>query len=166
MASNDLTAARLRELLHYDPLTGIFTRLVRTSQNANVGDVAGSPDDAGYIRISVDGKRYRAHRLAWLYMKGEWPALHIDHEDTDTGNNRWLNLREATRSVNAQNQRRPHSDGASGYLGVTWEARRGRWSVRIWDGEHNRHLGYFDDPKDGHAAYVAAKRQMHEGNTL
>lgn len=166
MASANLTAARLRELLHYDPETGVFTRLVWTSSKANVGDEAGSVDDNGYIRICVDRKRYRAHRLAWLYMTGEWPKRLIDHEDTDPGNNRWKNLREANHSTNAQNLRRPHKDGGSGHLGVTWEARRELWSVRIWDGEHNRFVGYFDNAEEGHAAYVEEKRLIHAGNTL
>ncbi len=166
MASANLTAARLRELLHYDPLTGIFKRRISTSQNARAGDVAGSIEAAGYIRIAVDGKRYRAHRLAWLYMTGEWPALMVDHEDTNKQNNRWINLREATHSSNCQNIKRSHKDSSTGHLGVTFCVRRQLFIARIWDGKHNRYLGQYDDPEMAHQAYVEAKRKLHSGGTL
>lgn len=97
-----LTKERLWELLNYDPDTGIFTRRVaRGSYKA--GEVAGRVATNGYIDISVDGRRYGGHRLAWLYMTGRWPANDCEHKDRVRSNNAWSNLREATRSQNLGN---------------------------------------------------------------
>ena len=90
-----LTAARLRELLQYDPETGVFTRLVKTSNGIKVGDVAGTADARGYILIRVDGWLHLAHRLAWLHMTCEWPKGMIDHINGVRDDNRWSNLRRA-----------------------------------------------------------------------
>lgn len=168
MASADLTAARLRQLLHYDQLTGVFTWLQRTSNRIKVGDVAGSIDSNRYRVIVIDGKHHGAHRLAWLYVNGVWPNGEIDHEDGCRDNNRWKNLRDGTKMFNLENQRGPHRDTTSGYLGVSWNTQRDKWKATIWDRSRGRqkHLGFFDDPKVAHEAYVAAKRLMHEGNTL
>ena len=97
------TVARLRELLHYEPTTGIFTRVVGRRGAAKAGDVAGCLHPNGYIYICVDGKRYMAHRLAHLYMVGAWPPAMIDHRDNCKHNNTWANLRPATGSENQLN---------------------------------------------------------------
>src|SRR5690606_34614864 len=99
-----LTQQRLKELLYYDPETGIFTRLVgRSGPRARAGDVAGSDNGKGYIRIYVDGRPYKAHRLAWFYMHGEWPE-EIDHRNGERADNRLSNLRPVTRQQNNLNQ--------------------------------------------------------------
>ncbi|MCK9994454.1 MAG: hypothetical protein Dbin4_02974, partial [Alphaproteobacteria bacterium] len=103
MKMAELTQSRLKELLHYDPDTGVFTRRVQTSSNARVGDVAGCLHPEGYRHIQIDGKRYAAHRLAWLYMTGEWPTNQLDHLNGVRDDNRWGNLREATHGQNQQN---------------------------------------------------------------
>lgn len=166
MSKPDITAARLRELLHYNPATGEFTWLVTIGMNAQAGDIAGSTDDMRYRRIGIEGRRYRAHRLAWLYMTGKWPASQIDHEDTNKGNNRWKNLREATGTTNGQNRRSSHGDNSTGLLGVTFCTKRQLFVARIWDGKRNRYLGQYAIAEDAHAAYVKAKRSIHPGNTL
>lgn len=158
-----LTASRLRELLHYETDTGVFTRLVK-SGTAKVGDVAGGLDDKGYWRIRVDGKRYLAHRLAWLYMTGEWPTGEVDHERGETGDNRWKRLRDGSRSFNQQNQRRAPAGSATGQIGAS--PHRGKFQAQIRVDQKNRYLGVFDTPEAAHAAYVAAKRQLHAGCTL
>ena len=87
-SEKSLTAERLREVLDYDPDTGVFTRKVRTASSVKVGDVAGSLNGKGYIRIRVDGRLYFAHRLAWLYVHGEWPVDQVDHINGIKNDNR------------------------------------------------------------------------------
>jgi len=158
-----LTQERLKELLHYDEGTGIFTWKVQTGR-VRKGSVAGTPHGKGYVKIGIKGKYYRAHRLAWLWMTGEWPVNQIDHRDTVTSNNRWDNLRDVTGVVNKQNMKKPRVDGSSGYLGVS--ANSGKWQARIKINKKEKFLGMFATPKEAHAAYVAAKREVHEGCTI
>lgn len=99
----ELTQDRLKELLHYDPETGHFTRLKRVN-NQVAGKVCNSRCSEGYIKIAIDGKRYAAHRLAFFYMTGEWPAESVDHKNLDTSDNSWSNLRECTQSQNLANR--------------------------------------------------------------
>lgn len=112
-----MNQVRLKELLHYDPETGIFTRKVTTSSNAKAGQVAGFDKPGGYSHIRADGIQYKSHRLEWLYMTGEWPKFEIDHIDNNPHNNRWANLREATGSENCCN--RPSKVGVLGVRCVT-----------------------------------------------
>ena len=96
-----LTQERLKELLEYDPETGFFTRLIgRSGPRARSGDVAGCDNGQGYIRIYVDGRPYKGHRLAWFYVHGAWPR-EIDHINGDKSDNKLANLRPATRSRRA-----------------------------------------------------------------
>lgn len=138
-----LTAERLRALLHYDPETGIFTRRV-SLKGVNAGEVAGCLHQAsGYIYIGVDGGKYRAHRLAWLYMAGEWP-VEVDHKNRKRADNRWPNLREATRSQNNANGNL-RVDNTSGQKGVNWVRRANSWRAYVTIGGQQKHLGYFKD---------------------
>ena len=162
MSNSDLTAQGLRELLRYDPNTGVFTWL-RSKGTARSGSSAGSPDRGGYIRICIGGKFYGAHRLAWLYTYGAWPLLEIDHVNRSRQDNRILNLREVTRSENLQNTALSPLN-TSGYRGVSWAKRLCRWSAQIKISGKQRHLGYFDDPIAAHQAYVAAAGQLHSHN--
>lgn len=136
-----LTAERLRELLDYDPETGIFTwRISRGS--AKAGAVSGTINADGYIVLGVDGVLRRASRLAWLYMTGGWPQNEVDHIDQDRANNRWDNLREATHAQNGRNRSR-RSDNTSGRIGVCWDKDVGKWRARIRLNGVDRHLGLF-----------------------
>lgn len=148
-----ITYNRANELLRYDPDTGDLVRKVTRSHNAVEGDVAGSPDKMGYIQIQIDGKLYKAHRLAWLLQTGELPSAHIDHADGISSNNRWANLRLATPSQNLRNARL-RSDNKSGFKGVC--RYKGRWLAQIQTNGKCRHLGMFDNPEDAHAAYMKA----------
>jgi hypothetical protein len=148
---------RLWELLNYDPDTGVFTWRAKTSNSSRVrvGSVAGCVNALGYRVIHIGGRLQYAHRLAWLYMTGEWPSGEMDHINCARGDNRILNLRLATRSQNICNTRR-HARNASGLKGVHWQPRSRRWRAQITVGGRQRHLGYFDNPIDAHEAYVAA----------
>ena len=164
MAKTDLTAARLRELLSYDPETGDLRRLVPAG-GQRIGDVAGSVTRRGYRLVNISGHRVMAHRLAWLYMTGAHPTGVIDHKDGDSLNNRFDNLRDVTQSVNLQNQRKARSISTSGVLGVHL-GRRGLWMSEIsFDGKRIR-LGAFKTIEDAQAAYLIAKRQYHIGCTI
>jgi hypothetical protein len=162
MAGTDLTAQRLRELLHYDPETGIFTRAVsRQGRNGLAGCVAGGKTESGYIRISLYNRLHRAHRLAWLYMFGDWPSGDIDHINGIRGDNRIENLRDVSTSVNMQNQREAQPRNASGFLGVTIHGSRFEASIKL-NGK-NIYLGSYKTPELAHAAYLEKKRGIHPG---
>jgi hypothetical protein len=162
---SDLTAERLRELLHYDPETGLFVWRVRSSSRAGPGDAAGRPDKRGYMWVGIDRRVRSVHRLAWLYVHGSWPLNEIDHIDGDKGNNRIENLRDVTRSTNQQNFRVARRGTRSGLLGA-WMHPCGRWTSQIVVDGQRRHLGLFDTPEQAHAAYLAAKRSHHAGCTI
>ena len=157
--TRELTAERLREVLQYDPETGVFTRLVDRG-GRKVGVVAGSVTGHGYTSIQIAGVRYLAHRLAFLWMTGEWPIDDVDHINGVAGDNRWSNLRPATRAENMQNQRRAQSNNKLGLLGVCRDGNR--FSARIKVDGQRIHLGLFATPEQAHAAYLDAKRRLHE----
>ena len=159
-------AVRVRELLDYDEITGVFAWRVARPGTARVGVVAGASDGDGYWRIKVDGRRYRAHRLAWLWAHGTWPMGQIDHLDGNRLNNALANLRDVSHSVNAQNQREASRNNSSGLLGVSWAKNNGKWRAQIKAAGRVRVLGYFAVKEEAHARYVEAKREFHEGNTL
>lgn len=161
----DRICARVRELLRYDPVSGVFTNAVTRHRRAKAGDIAGSIHKAGgYIEISIDGKRYLAHRLAWLYMMGRWPENHIDHRDGDRKNNAWANLRDASRRINQQNFRHATVANRSGLLGAFRHGTRFKSSIRV--NGLPKHLGYFATAIEAHHAYLRAKREYHEGCTI
>lgn len=153
--NSPLTAARLRALLHYDPETGIFTWVQPTGRRVKPGQIAGSATGAGYLLIAVDGCRTYAHRLAWLYMTGEWPEREIDHKDLNPSNNIWNNLRVATSGQNKANQRIPVTN-SSGFKGVSWSKKDKIWTAYITVGGKHRYLGGFHDPRLAARAYEQA----------
>lgn len=163
MAAADLTAARLRELLNYDPETGIFTWR-RSRHGVFAGAVAGAPGRQGYILFQLEGLTRQAHRLAWLYVYGKWPEHNIDHINGTRHDNRIANLRDVPQAINAQNQRKAMSNNKSGLLGVSKNGRY--WAATIRIGGKTFHLGVHRKPEDAHAVYLTAKRLIHEGNTL
>jgi hypothetical protein len=147
-----MTPDRLKGLLSYDPSTGVFVRLVRTSNRVRVGDAAGSRDANGYLCIRVGGKTVKAHRLAWLYMHGCWPTGEVDHINGDKSDNRIANLRDVSKSVNQQNRRSVRGYSRDG----------GRWKAQIRANGRCLHLGCFSTEQEAHAAYLAAKVNFHE----
>lgn len=162
-----LTADRLREVVRYDPATGVFTRLVSTAPNARAGDFAGSLRKRGILAFHVDGKLYAAHRLAWLYMTGKWPDDDIDHRDGNKVNNRWDNLRDVDDFTNLQNLRKAmKSNKTTGLLGASWSKQIKRFKAQITVDGANTYIGTFSTAMQAHEAYVEAKRRLHPGNTL
>jgi HNH endonuclease/AP2 domain len=153
----ELTAAYLREILHYNPDTEIWTWRVLKG-TAQAGDVAGSINKRGYTNIQIVGRLYQAHRLAFLYMTGKWPSDQIDHVNIKPSDNRWSNLREATNSQNQANKHAP-STNTSGYKGVSWHRGDKKWQARI--GRNRCHLGYFNTAEVAAAAYEQAAKVLH-----
>ena len=150
-----LTVERLRQVLDYDPETGAFT------WKGN-GRNAGGLSARGYILICIDRRRYYAHRLAWLHVKGEWPADFLDHEDLDKANNRFANLRSCSKSQNHANRRRL-SNNTSRFKGVCWNGQASKWKAAITINHKHHHLGHFDCPVAAHLAYsVAADKTFGE----
>lgn len=168
MADDSLTAERVREVFDYDDETGLLRWRVSPAGRIKVGTAAGrkKPDRDGHLRVFVDGRGYFTHRLVWLHVHGVWPSGHIDHIDGNGANNRIGNLRDVTPAVNAQNQRAGHRDSASGILGVHYAKRFGRWTARIWASGRMHHLGGYDTADEAAAAYLAAKRRLHDGCTV
>jgi hypothetical protein len=158
-----ITIEQLRTELRYDPVSGLFTRLVKF-KNVRVVDIAGSVQDNGYVRVMVRRELYAAHRLAWFYMTGAWPAVQIDHMNGVRTDNRWSNLREATSSMNKENQRRARRDNKTGWLGVDLDGDKYRAQIQVKG--RKIFLGHFGTPDEAHQAYVKAKRLVHQGNTL
>lgn len=165
MSKASLTAARLRELLKYDPETGVFTWVARI-KGIKPGSTAGCQRKDGYIVLRVDRSLHPAHRLAWLYVHGEHPKADIDHIDGNPSNNAISNLRDVSRSINNQNQRRPHSKNKSGHLGVSREKGGKLWEARIKGPDGVVRRGHFATPELAHAAYLEAKRALHAGCTI
>ncbi|WP_312414143.1 HNH endonuclease [Shinella sp.] len=146
-----VTQMRLMEVLRYEPLNGEFIWLNPTGRRVRSGAKAGTIATDGYVVIRIDGRPYKAHRLAWLYMTGKWPDRFIDHIDLDKSNNKWANLREANDSQNMGNQA---ARSASGLKGVRKNCRK--WASSIKVNGVNILLGNFDTKEEAHAAYIRA----------
>jgi hypothetical protein len=151
-----ITQAELKQYLSYEPMTGVFVwRPSGNMRRRMWNKVAGSLHYRGYIHIELNGHHYAAHRLAWLYMTGEWPPNHIDHINMSKSDNRWSNLRAATKSQNHAN-RAIFQNNRSGFKWVRFEPRNGQWQARITLNYRQKHLGYFADPETAHKAYCRA----------
>lgn len=142
-----LTAADVKVLLDYNPVTGLFHWIKNGKQ-------AGCVFNSGYVLISINNKRYMAHRLAWLVQTGSWPQQYIDHINGIRTDNRIANLRECTTQQNHRN--RKAGWGSSRYKGVSWAKSYKKWAATITvDGKPTR-IGLFDTEIEAHHAYVDA----------
>ena len=139
-----LTQERLKELLGYDPETGVFIWKVANTNRIRVGGVAGYLHHSGYLNISINGKTYQSHRLAFLYMEGYLPENDVDHIDRNRSNNKWKNLREVSRSCNLRNCKIRETN-KSGITGVCFNKRDKKWMATIRIPKQNINLGYFDN---------------------
>lgn len=154
----ELTHARLLEVLHYDPATGVFTWREPVSRKTRVGGVAGGLT-ADKTTITLFKKKYAAHRLAWFYFYQKWPDTQIDHIDADPHNNQINNLRLANKSTNGMN-RGPQRNNTTGFKGVCRHG-RGGFTAQITKDGKSKYLGYFKTPEEAHAAYAAASELYH-----
>ena len=149
-----ISQQELRERLGYDSETGVFIWLTKVAKRVSIGDVAGSRDTDGYIRIKINGKKYSAHRLAWFHVHGYFPEHEIDHMNGVRDDNRLNNLREVTRVCNMQNKKK-YTNNASGFNGVNWDKGANRWRAKIMIRGKRLHLGYHDDRISAALARVA-----------
>ncbi len=151
-----ITQSMVREKWGYDETTGVFTH--------KNGKIAGNKNIYGYVRIGLNGKTHAAHRLAWLYVYGEFPNKHLDHINGVRHDNRISNLREVSMSGNSRNQRKAHSHNTTGFLGVS--RMRNKFSAVICVNGVQKYLGVFATPNEAHLVYLQHKRELHETCTI
>lgn len=154
-----LTAERLRELVVYDPETGVMKSRV-SRHRVKPGDVIGVLNSKGHLLTRISWRLYYVHRLAWLYMTGEWPTNFVDHRNGDPADNRWANLREATRAQNGRNRSCNHGNRA-GTKNVYWCARDRSWRVLIKADGVEHYIGQFRDLDEARTAAHTAMLQYH-----
>lgn len=156
----NLTVERLKEVLRYDSETGIFTWQVPTSNRVRTGAQGRGLNGSGYLRIGIDGERYRAHRLAWLYVHGRWPIEHLDHIDRNPANNAIANLRECTHAENHRN-RGAQANNKSGHKNVDWCAAVNKWRVVLAHDGKQHVVGYYGHIELAIIAAAQARVLLH-----
>lgn len=160
--NSSLTQDRLRELLRYDPATGIF-EWRQSGKGRKMHKPAGCKSAVGYTVIRVDGELFQAHRLAWFYIRGWWPPVDVDHKNGVGTDNSFDNLRDATSGQNKQNIRKAGGNNKhSGLLGVTWHGQMSKWWARVQLKGVVHSAGLYDTPEQAHQAYLRKKRELHE----
>lgn len=165
MTEKILTQEILKEHLHYNPDTGVFTWIKKTSSysRVSVGDIAGWYDYKNYLKIKILDKSHFTHRLVWLYVYGYIPKEDIDHINGIKNDNRVINLRLASNSENHQN-RIVSKNNKSGYIGVS--PHLNKWRSKITLNGKSIYLGIFNTPEEAHKHYVAAKSLLHTFNPV
>ncbi len=158
-----ITQSELKKIIHYDSETGIITRIKKRGGRTKSGVKAGWIDKHGYtsyIRITINKTTYRAHRLIWLYMTGDFPKNQIDHKDGDGLNNKWSNIQDVTIEENYKNKR-IYKNNKSGHTGVCWLRRSRRWLATICVNGKTTELGTFVDIND--AIEVRSRAHIENG---
>lgn len=154
MQTTDLpTAEEVQARFIYDPETGLFTSRSR-------GVVVGSISRRGYTKITIGTKRFFAHRLAWLVTHGAWPQQQVDHINGIKTDNRLCNLRLASNAENTIN-RKKQANNKSGYKGVHFNKKHGKYHAQITICKKCKHLGSFDTAEEASAAYQTAAKEFH-----
>lgn len=160
---SNLTLIRAQELVSYDSETGVFVwKLDARRGSRRKGERAGRIPSShlNYVTMRLDGRNQFAHRLAWLFMTGGFPRGEVDHINGDRHDNRWANLRLATRNQNSHNARR-RADNSSGYKGVSYVPRLRKYEAYIAEGKRRLSLGCFEDPRVAHAVRNWAAELLH-----
>jgi hypothetical protein len=162
-----ITQARLKELLHYDPDTGVFTRVSKRKGvmfERPVGSIH-VVNGKKYLRIRLDRVRYMGHRLAWLYMTGDGSPVGIDHENGNGLSNEFKNLREASQFENMKNMRLNRKN-TSGVCGVSRPTIGDTWVAWIYSCGKNRYLGGYKDKFEAICARKSAEHRLgfHENH--
>lgn len=153
--TEEFTAEVARTLFSYDPITGSIRYLTKRDRH-QIGDIATRKRVDGYNYVCLSKRKVRANRLAFLLVTGEWPFALVDHKNNDHTDDRWENLRPATKSQNSANSKRPVTN-TTGFKGVKRQNRK--FSARIRYMDKQMHLGMFDTAEEAHEAYMAAARK-------
>jgi hypothetical protein len=156
-----ITQKELKEVLEYNPETGVFTRIKSSNNPVKIGSIAGTIDKNGYRRITLNGKRYLAHRLAYFYMTGNFPENQIDHINHIRNDNRWTNLRPATKSENQSNAKISKRN-TTGYKGVSYDKRRNKYRAEICHNHNRIKLGSYTTAIEAHAAYISMAKKLNK----
>lgn len=155
-----MTQDKLKELLHYNPISGLFTWLKSPNRKISIGSVAGTLSTCGYIKIKLCKRQYPAHRLAFIYMNGTVTKNFIDHIDRNPSNNAFENLRECTSSQNLFNTQK-RVNNTSGYKGVFWHKKDCRWVASATVKGVKKHLGNFLKIENAALAYKTFAEKHH-----
>lgn len=155
----NITQEKLKKRLSYDAKTGKFIWRESTNSSIAIGSSAGSESVRGYTVIGIDGAGYRAHRLAWLYVHGEWPESEIDHINHIKSDNRIDNLRVVSRDENNRN-RSKSKNNTWGVTGVYWRKDFNRWTASISSNNKQQHLGLFQDKFEAICARKSAEAKQ------
>ena len=147
-----LTQKYLKSILDYNPDTGVFTWIIRPSYNMKAGGAAGSINGKGYNQIRINDIIFLAHRLAWLYMTGNFPEDQTDHINRDKSDNRWCNLRVCTNGQNKANSKKP-TNNTSGYKGVRWFKKNKKWGAVIGFNNKDLYLGSYANKHEAAKVY-------------
>ena len=155
-----LTQTEFKSRFKYDPDTGLFTR-IKCFHSRYIGEAVGCIDKDGYLIINISKKLYKAHRLAFLYMTGSFPASTVDHIDRNKINNKWENLRDVSMSVNKQNMVNARKGNSTGFLGVSFCNTYKKFVAGIKVNGKRKQIGYYATPELAHTAYLATKKVLH-----
>src|SRR5271157_6281687 len=153
-----ITQEYLKSILHYDIETDIWTWIVNKSLAVSKGQQAGWESGSGYRYVTINNTNYLLHRLAYLYVKGTWPANDLDHINRIKNKNKQINLREANRSQNGAN-REKYANNTSGFKGVSYNKRDKKIVAQIAVRNRHIHLGYFSNTLEAAVAYDKAAIQ-------
>ena len=164
MPTTILAQKDLKELLHYNPETGVFTWLKNVGSRGRNGGVAGYTNNSGYRKISAKGFQYYSHRLAWFYVHGEWPKI-IDHINHNPSDNRITNLRSVTQEANRRNSSLLKKN-KSGVTGVYWCIQKKKWVANIRVNNKTIYLGCFSGKFEALCARMSANNKygFHENH--
>lgn len=160
-----MTQNELKQLLHYEPSTGIFTWL-QSKGKVKAGTIVGSKQKYGHLAVKINGKNYYLHRLAWLYVYGKFPDYMIDHINGIANDNKIDNLRDVSNKVNQHNQKNAHINSNSGLLGASWNTKNKAWKAQIKHNGQVIYIGLYKTAELAHNAYINVKKELHIGCTI
>jgi hypothetical protein len=156
-----ITQLELQSILNYDLQTGIFTRKIKRNFKQKIGEVCGTYHPDGYIYIQLNNKKYKAHRLAWLYIYGYFPKNMIDHINNIQSDNRICNLREATNSQNQYNAK-VRKDNTSGIKGVSWNKNAKKWQVNLNINGKTKYFGIYKTKELAESVIKTVRNKYHK----